>query len=299
MSIDVIRDLISGLNRSASALTALGLVLDARVTGRPLDPSLEPLVDDVLSALGVQSALAGVSAAELRPLLGEIRTFALSNAKTLSPRLFGTGWAHTEPELLQAAGDVSAAFPPALEQRIAPRLTQLAQRLKESGAAFLDIGVGVGALSIEMARIWPQLRVVGIDPWAPALALARENVRAAGLDGRIELREQLAEELCDEGVFDLAWIPSAFVSGAAIRRVLQRVHRALRPGGWVLVPTLSGSGEPLAAALARLRTQLFGGYLSTADGIEALLREKGFVSVQTLPRPPHAVSATIAGRRSL
>src|SRR5687767_1500999 len=116
MSIDVVRELVSGLNRSASALAALGLVLDARVTGRPLDPALEPLVDDVLSALGVQSALAGTTAAELRPLLGEIRTFALSNAKVLGPRSFGTGWAHTEPELLQAAGDVSAAFPRALER---------------------------------------------------------------------------------------------------------------------------------------------------------------------------------------
>jgi SAM-dependent methyltransferase len=141
--------------------------------------------------------------------------------------------------------------------------------------------------------------VVGIDPWAPALALARENVRAAGLAGRIELREQLAEELGDEEVYDLAWIPSAFVCESAIRRVVQRVHRALRPGGWLLVPTLSGGGEPLAAALARLRTQMFGGYVSTAERIEALLREKGFAQVQTLPRPEGAVSATIAGRRPL
>ena len=299
MSIDVIRDLISGLNRSTTALAALGLVLDARVSGKALDPSLEPVLAEVLSALDVQSALAGVSAAELRPLLGEIRTFALSNAKLLSPRASATGWAHTEPELLQAAGDVSAAFPRALEQRIAPRLADLADRLKAPGAAFLDIGVGVGALSIEMARIWPSLRVVGIDPWAPALALARQNVRAAALESRIELREQLAEELGEEGVFDLAWLPSAFVSEAAIRRVLQRVRGALRPGGWLLVPTLTGGGEPLALALGRLRTQLFGGCVSTAEDIEALLREKGFVSVQTLPRSRSAVSATIAGRRPL
>jgi precorrin-6B methylase 2 len=201
--------------------------------------------------------------------------------------------------LLQAAGDVSAAFPRALERNIAPRLSGLAERLAEPGAVFLDIGVGVGALSIEMARIWPSLRVVGIDPWAPALELARENVRALDLAGRIELREQLAEELADEAAYDLAWIPSAFVSESAIRRVVQRVHRALRPCGWLLVPTLSGGGEPLAAALARLRTQMFSGYVSTAERIEALLREKGFVQVQTLPRAPGAVSATIAGRRPL
>lgn len=59
--------------------------------------------------------------------------------------------------------------------------------LNAEGASFLEVGVGVAAIAIEMARLWPSLRVVGIDGWAPALAVARENVRATDLASRIEL----------------------------------------------------------------------------------------------------------------
>ena len=59
---------------------------------------------------------------------------------------------------------------------IAPKLDGLAARLEAPGAAFLDVGVGVGLLGVEMARLWPNLRIVGIDVWPPSLALARQNV---------------------------------------------------------------------------------------------------------------------------
>ncbi len=69
------------------------------------------------------------------------------------------------------------------------------------------MGVGVAGLSIAMSRLWPTLRVVGVDPWAPSLVLAREKVRAAALTDRIELRHQAAEDLTDVDSYDLAWIP--------------------------------------------------------------------------------------------
>jgi hypothetical protein len=49
-----------------------------------------------------------------------------------------------------------------------PELSSTPQR----PGAFLDVGTGVGGLAIEAARVWPALRVVGIDQWEPALALA-------------------------------------------------------------------------------------------------------------------------------
>ena len=84
-----------------------------------------------------------------------------------------------------------------------------------------------------MARLWPLLRVVGIDPWQPALAIARENVRMEGLHTWIELREQVVQELSDTEVFDLAFIPGFFIAEAVIRTALERVCRALRAGGWI------------------------------------------------------------------
>jgi SAM-dependent methyltransferase len=209
MTLEILRETVSRLSLSTSALAALGAALDARVTGRELDPSLAPHVDGVLAALGAGESIAAATPAQLLPLL---------------------------------------------------------------------------------------LRVVGIDPWGPALLLARENVRRNGFDTRIELREQAAETLSDTERFDLAWIPSLFLPERVVPATLERVRRALRPDGWLLFAALKPSLDPLTAALASFRTALFGGLISTPEKVEALLRAKGFTEVRTLPSTPAAVAAIIVAR---
>ena len=113
--------------------------------------------------------------------------------------------------VLQAAGDISAGFAQGLTRNVAPALEGLSERLARPGATFLDVGVGVASLAIAMARLCPELRIVGVDPWQPSLRLARENVDRAGLGDRIELREQGGETLEDEAAFDLAWLATAFM----------------------------------------------------------------------------------------
>jgi methylase of polypeptide subunit release factors len=88
--------------------------------------------------------------------------------------------------------------------RIAPQFEDLAACLNGRDGRFLGVSVGVGRLSIAIARRWPSLTVVGIDTWAPSLALARNNVAVTGLQDRIELRGQAGEELSDEKAFDRA-----------------------------------------------------------------------------------------------
>jgi len=297
MSIEALRDVVAGLTRSASALGALAAAMDARASGAPLDPRLRPHVDEVIAALGVDEALDAAGPAQLRPLLGEIRTFALAGEKLLFAASRGAGWTHSHPDLLLAAGYVSAGFPQRLENAIAPQLDGLGERLGRPGAAFLDVGVGVAVLSIEMARGWPGLRVVGIDPLEPALVIARRRVADAGLDARVELRCQAAEQLADTDTFDLAWIPGVFVPQGAVPAAVERVRRALRPGGWLLFPIMRADGDRLTAALARLRTSMFGGAVVAPESIERLLRELGFAGVKTLAGPPSALTAMVVGRR--
>jgi SAM-dependent methyltransferase len=148
-----------------------------------------------------------------------------------------------------------------------------------------------------MAQLWPSLRVVGIDPWAPALAIAREEVRRAGLTDRIQLREQMVEDFSDTNAFDLAWLPSAFIPGKVIPTACKKVYRALRLGGWLLFAMVHPGGDPVTTSLARLRTVLWGGSLITIDEVETLLNQTGFADVTTLPSPPGAVVALIAARR--
>jgi len=291
-------EVVSRLSASAHALAAIGQALDARLSGTPPVPGVAPYLDEVLARLGVAELVEQASPLERLTLLGEIRTFTLSNARMLFAGSEGSGWTHREPELLEAAGDVSAGVPHRIRSALAPRLTGLAERLEAPGAGFLDIGVGVARMSMEMARLWPGLRIVGIEPLPQAVTLAREKVRAEGLEGRIELREGRGENLTDEERFDLAWVPSLFIPEGVVPTVLVRVHAALRPGGWVLVPSVRPGTDPLATALARLRVASFGGLNRTPGHVEGLLKEAGYAEVSTLPGSPAATGAMVVGRRA-
>jgi SAM-dependent methyltransferase len=290
------RELITRLSLSAGALTVLGAAIDAKVTGNPLEPDIQPHVDAVLDALGARDAITELGAPELRAALAEIRLTFLQGVKLLYEATRRSGWTYTDPDILMAAGETSAGFVGALKQTIAPRLQGLVARLETSGS-FLDIGIGVAGLSIAMARTWLALRIVGVDVWGPSVALARENVRAAAMEDRIEVRQQSAEDLSDVNAFDLAWIPIAFVPAAALPASLRRVHRALRSGGWLLLGMVNPGVDPLAGSLARLRTALWGGALLVPTDVETMLRQAGYVDVQLMPAPPGAVAAMIAARR--
>ena len=206
MSIEVVREIVARLSTSTNALIAVGIALQARTTEVPLDSSLQARVDEVLTALGALEAIRNLGPAEIAPVLAGIRADLLIGTKQLTRGSPEASWTHAESGILQSIGDVSAGFPQLLKARIAPQLDGLVERLNAPGASFLDVGVGVAALSIAMVRQWPSLRVVGIDPWSPSIAIARQNVQQAGLVEQIELREESAENLTDANAFDLGWV---------------------------------------------------------------------------------------------
>ena len=298
MTIDRIREVVSRLDTSAAALAVIAAAIDAKENDAPLDPTLAPLADGVLSALGLDGAIDGAAPGELRALLTQIRSFSHLNGELLRAEGRRPGWHHTDPDFLHEFASLTRAMPTGLRCKIAPSLDGLAARLDSTDASFLDVGVGVGVLAIEMARTFPSLRIVGIDPWMPALSHARANVTREGLDGRIELREQGGEDLTDEGAFDLAWVASPFIPERVIRRVVERVLGALRPGGWLLFATPKPVVDPLGAAVARFRQRTFGGALLSVSDCEAMLRDIGYAEVRALPGPPEAVAAIVAARRA-
>ena len=253
---------------------------------------------DVLSALDLAGILETAQAEQLKPVLAGIRTDLFLGAKLLREGLGSGGWAHGESSLLQAAGDVSAGFPALLESRILPHLPGLKERLEGSGAAFLDIGAGVAALSVAMARRRPSLHVVAMEPWPASAAIARARIEAEGLGARIELRELAGEEVADDAAFDLVWIPSGFIPQHAIRTIAVAAARALRPGGWVLLAALGQSGDALNTALTRLRAAQWGGCLFAPGEAEQLLRDSGLTDIRALPTPPGATVAMIAARKA-
>ena len=148
-----------------------------------------------------------------------------------------------------------------------------------------------------MCDHFAHLRVVGLEPSAAPRALALAKIAAAGLAGRIELRDQRIEELVDESAFDLAWMALPFLPPALAGAAINAVHRALRPGGWLLVATLgSPAGGDLGDALAAFRSVLWGGGPLAPDAVEKLLAGAGFTDIAALPRTAARLTPLVARR---
>ena len=291
-----IRALIDRLVESTEALAALGALIRLRVGGVETHDDVEEALREIVAALDGGESWDEIDVSALGSVLPRLLAVFQESLDLVSDPLRAPGWSYTDVRLLESQGAESATFPAALHDQIAPGLGDLAGRLGEPNARFLDVGVGVAGLSIAMCERWPSLTVDGLDPWAPALELARRSVAAAKLAERISLRAQRVQELDDSGAFDLAWLPAAFLSADVMPVALERVTAALRPGGWLLLAMYRGRGE-LGMALARLRTVRSGGAALTSPDAEVLLADTGLAEIQTLPAEAWPPAVIVAGRK--
>ncbi len=107
------------------------------------------------------------------------------------------------------------------------------------GAQVLDVGIGTGALAMTVADRLSDGQVTGIDATEAMLRQAEENVRAAGLSDRIELRQAWAESLpFADASFD-AVVSSIALHHTSVRQSLREMARVLRPGGRLAVADMS------------------------------------------------------------
>jgi predicted O-methyltransferase YrrM len=275
-----------------------------------LDPSLVEGILDVLVALLLvrRDGQLFVAAPGLRPLLApdtkgvflaQLRSVDLQGRQLIDGSrrsTLGPGWQHTDPMLLEAQGRSGKSAIPAMVQAIRSN-PELEVRLQQPSASFLDVGVGVGVIAIELCRAFPTLRVVGLEPAAAPLAQARRNVAAAQLAGRIELRQQGVEELQDSEAFDLAFVAQVFIPDGTFEAGLANVWRGLRPGGWLHMPAISATGDELEPALSRLRNILWGGGARLPEQVAEAARGVGFTGVQIVaPGAGGTLRAIVAQR---
>jgi precorrin-6B methylase 2 len=222
----------------------------------------------------------------IAPLLADLRT-TLHQSRDLvdraKRRMLSAGWVHTDPELLHAQGVSGRGGARAMAEQGVPFLPGMAERLNSPSATFLDVGIGVGVIAIEMCRVYPALRVVGLEPAEVPRREALANIGAVGYADRMELRDQRVEELTDVEAFDLAYLPQVFLSEEAFRSGLGNIWQALRRDGWLIMPAISVPGDDLQAALARLRNTLWGGGARLADEVAEAATQSGFADVQVHP----------------
>jgi SAM-dependent methyltransferase len=232
-------------------------------------------------------------------LQAEIRSHQLQTLHLVESSRRGDirlGWAHGDPEILQAQGTRSRGIVEAYVSHVFPHLGGLLTMLDGARPAFLDVGSGVAEIAIEMCRRFPTLRAVGLDPLEAAQALAEDNVRRAGLEARIELRRGRVEDLDDDDVFDLVQVPILFLPDHVLTEGFARVRKSLKPGGWVVLQVLGLPGTELPPVL-RLMCVLYGSEGHSPEHAASMLTDAGYEDVVVFPPLPGPPVSYVAGRR--
>jgi 2-polyprenyl-3-methyl-5-hydroxy-6-metoxy-1,4-benzoquinol methylase len=102
-------------------------------------------------------------------------------------------------------------------------------------ARVVDVGCGSGWSSIAIAQAYPNVQVDGIDPDAPSIALARANVAAAGLAGRVTFHCCDASDPALAGHYDLVAAFECIHDMPQPVSVLRAMRGLLAEGGAVLI----------------------------------------------------------------
>jgi SAM-dependent methyltransferase len=258
---------------ATDALAAVGATIALRQQGKTAPPDVAAAFDAVLTAAGL-TEIAELPPPQQAVLLGLIRMTFGHAIELLDNPDRAPGWSYTDPAILEGYGRGSAMLPATIAQ-VHPDLADI--------TSFLDVGTGVGLLACAAAQVWPNARVVGIDPWETSLRRARANVDAAGLSDRIELRQTTLADVADAAAYDCVWIPSFFLSEDVLVDGLSVALAALKPGGWVVLGANKQSPDPLGRAVGGLRWIRGGGTLLDPEAGVKLLEHAGFVDAQVAP----------------
>jgi precorrin-6B methylase 2 len=293
--LEALMDRIRRLSVSVEALAALGAELRLRQDRLDCDPQLRPLLTEAVRTLDPRW-LEHEDVNDRAAALAFIRTVLRQSLDMLENPARSPGWICEDSQVLQTQGQLSRIVVRGIAA-LANERPELAAALRQPGV-FLDVGTGVGWLAIEAARTWPALRVVGLDPWEPALELARRNRAQSEVADRVEFRPQRVEQLEETAIVNLAWLPGPFIARKTLDQALASVHRALAPGGWLIFGLAAAAEDPLEEALVRLRITRCGGHPWTPEEVTGHLRRSDFTEIETfLPRIP--VRFVIARRAAI
>ena len=132
-------------------------------------------------------------------------------------------------------------FIPGYERLLDIAARAVANTVRGRSPVVIDLGIGTGALAARSAAAMPSIRIVGVDEDEEMLAAAGQRLgrRLTGLRGNFETVDLPA---CDAVTASLALhhIPTA----ARRLRLFRRIHRALAPGGVLVIADCYLASDP-------------------------------------------------------
>ncbi len=229
--------------------------------------------------------------AQFIPLLGEVEQ------KIVGCFVNGGGLSYSDYPRFHTlmAAESGEVFDAALVDIILPMADGLTELLRD-GADVADIGTGSGHAINVMAQAFPASRFTGIDFSDEGLSVGRAEAHRLGLTNANFTAKDVAALDVSE-TYDVITVFDAIHDQAQPAKVLENIHRALRPGGVLLMVDIKAStqlednvGVPMATYLYTVSTMhcmsvslgLDGEGLGTCWGRQlatSMLADAGFVDV--------------------
>jgi len=155
----------------------------------------------------------------------------------------------------------------------------------ERDSTIVDLGTGPGVLSIELHKLVPQAKIIGVDLSSEMLDIARKNADEAGVSN-FETRLGRAEEIpIESNSVNLVVTQSSFHEWEDQRKGLSEIFRILKPGGSLILKDynrgwFSGWRRSLFKFLLAMVRESYedhvGMFKFTFDQVADLLKEAGF-----------------------
>ena len=220
----------------------------------------------------------------------------------------GGAWPRSEhdPWLLEALKNMTKPDYAVITDSVLPQV--FSSEVIMSSFDILDVGAGAGYGVIHYAKRFPNARVLGIEYDAPSAALALRALADSDLGDRARVIEADANAMSYDSAFDLVTMNVTLheVGGPeSYQNVLRRAHKALRPGGVVIVSELpypdsprDYRGNPAYQMMAgvQLHEALVGCGMITQGHLYRLMTSAGFTDVKE-PDHPLPTRFILTGRK--
>jgi 2-polyprenyl-3-methyl-5-hydroxy-6-metoxy-1,4-benzoquinol methylase len=121
-----------------------------------------------------------------------------------------------------------------------PKLLSVMDLLLTDEGRILDVGCGFGLFAAYFGQTQPRRRIVGVDPDARRVGIARHVAERLGLDEHRFIVGDVRDAAI-EGPFDAAYVLDVMhhLPREDQRRVLERLRALLVPGGMLLVKDIT------------------------------------------------------------
>jgi len=166
----------------------------------------------------------------------------------------------------------------------------------------IDLGTGTGCIACAIAWERPGARVIGLEASPRAAAMARDNVAALGLSGRVtvdvsDLFGALGSMRADIVVSNPPYLPTDLIPTLSpeVSRHDPRIAMDGGPDGLSVIRRIVAEAPAWLVPGGALLLETFGG--EQARTVVALMREQGFEAIETR-RDLAGVERFVAGRRA-